>query len=251
MNPVIWSLLTLFSTSAGGLCALWLRHRMHLVLGFTAGVLLGVVAFDLVPESLAQAEQLGHSGQVPMAALAIGFLLFHTLQRLARGHRHDGGHERHAHPQGRPVPSTTTGLWATSALIVHSFFDGVGIGIAFQAAPALGATVATAVIAHDFCDGLNTVGLMLKHRHTTARALAMLALDALAPLLGVAAASVVSLPPGLMAPLLGGLAGFLLCIVATHLVPEATRAKHAAATAPLGLALLGASLAYFVARAAG
>jgi ZIP family zinc transporter len=250
MNPVIWSLLTLFSTSAGGLCALWLRQRMHLVLGFTAGVLLGVVAFDLVPESLAQAEQLGHSIQVPMAALAIGFLLFHTLQRVAHGQRK--GRDHHVvHAHGKPGPGATIGLWATGALIVHSFFDGVGIGVAFQASPALGATVAAAIIAHDFCDGINTVGLMLEHRHTTARALAMLTLDALAPLLGVASTRVVNLPPGAMASLLGGLAGFLLCIVATHLVPRATRTKRAAAAAPFGLALLGASLAYFVARAAG
>jgi hypothetical protein len=40
------------------------------------------------------------------------------------------------------------------------------------------------VLAHDFCDGVNVVSLMLAHRHNTARALAMLVLDAAARLIG-------------------------------------------------------------------
>jgi zinc transporter ZupT len=252
MSAVIWSLLTLCSTSAGGLCALWLRNRLHLVLGFTAGMLLGVVAFDLVPESLEQSRRLGHDGHAPLVALAIGFLLFHTLQRLAharhpRHHHHGAGADAAAHGSKADV-----GLWSAAALVVHSFFDGVGIGIAFQASPALGITVAAAVIAHDFCDGLNTVSLMLLHRHGTARALGMLVLDALAPLLGVAATCAVSLPPAVLAPLLGGLAGFLLCIGASHVVPKvAPRSARAGAAGPIGLAMLGASLAYWMVRAAG
>jgi ZIP family zinc transporter len=41
------------STAAGGLFALKFRHRLHLILGFTAGVLLGVVSFDILPELFA------------------------------------------------------------------------------------------------------------------------------------------------------------------------------------------------------
>ena len=45
--------------------------------------------------------------------------------------------------------------------LVFVIMDGVGIGLAFQVSNAVGIVVAVAVIAHDFCDGLNTVGLML------------------------------------------------------------------------------------------
>ena len=44
------------------------------------------------------------------------------------------------------------------ALIGHSLADGVAIGLAFQAGNHVGVAVAVAVIAHDFSDGLNTVG---------------------------------------------------------------------------------------------
>jgi len=56
VNAVLLSLVTLFSTSAGGYCAFRLRDRLHWVLALTAGVLLGVVVFDLLPESLALAR---------------------------------------------------------------------------------------------------------------------------------------------------------------------------------------------------
>ena len=38
------------STALGGFVALRSRDRLHLVLGFAAGVMLGLVAFDLLPE---------------------------------------------------------------------------------------------------------------------------------------------------------------------------------------------------------
>ena len=42
--------LTALSTFAGGALALKARDRLHLVLGLSAGLLLGLVAFDLLPE---------------------------------------------------------------------------------------------------------------------------------------------------------------------------------------------------------
>ena len=41
MSAVLLALTTFFSTTAGGLFALKFRDRLHLILGFTAGVLLG------------------------------------------------------------------------------------------------------------------------------------------------------------------------------------------------------------------
>ena len=47
---LLLAICTVFSTAAGGLVALRARDRMHLVLGASAGILLGLVAFDLIPE---------------------------------------------------------------------------------------------------------------------------------------------------------------------------------------------------------
>src|SRR5659263_378503 len=71
---VVFALSTCVSTLVGGLVALRNRDRMHLILGFTAGVLLGLVAFDLLPEVFALSES--HTAGVPtvMLTFAGGFL---------------------------------------------------------------------------------------------------------------------------------------------------------------------------------
>ena len=245
MNPLWLSLATLLSTTAGGLCALRLRERLHLVLGFTAGVLLGVVAFDLLPESLEQSRRLNGDGQATVVALVAGFLLLHGLKKFVlprHTHRaHDSLHDRRA-----------AGVLQSLVLVGHSVMDGVGIGLAFQVSPAVGVTVAIAVIAHDFCDGLNTVSLMLLHRHSARGALRMLALDAVAPVLGAASTLAFSVPPGVLVPYLGLFAGFLLYIGAADILPQAhSHAGPAAATSLVGLTVLGLAFAYGLMRAAG
>ena len=60
--------LTVVSTAIGGLLALKSKDRFHLVLGLSAGLLLGLVGFDLLPEVF------GHStttAGVPTVSIAI------------------------------------------------------------------------------------------------------------------------------------------------------------------------------------
>lgn len=245
MNPLWLSLATVLSTAAGGLCALRLRARLHLLLGFTAGVLLGVVVFDLLPESVEQSRRLGGDGQVALLAVVAGFVLFHGFKRLLL--------MRHAGEKGRAMhPQRAVGLLSPLALVGHSVMDGVGIGLAFQVSPTVGITVAIAVIAHDFCDGLNTVSLMLLHHHSTRSALRMLALDAVAPVAGAASTLAFSMPPALLAPYLGFFAGFLLYIGALDILPQAwSRAGPAAAMNLAGLMGMGVLAMYAVVRWAG
>jgi ZIP family zinc transporter len=246
MNAVQLSLVTFASTSVGGLCALRFRDRLHLVLGLTAGVLLGVVAFDLLPEIFDLSHRLGDGDcKAAMVALAVGFLLFHAVEKFVLVHHvHEADYAPHHHPG--------VGVLSAMALIGHSFMDGVGLGLAFQVSPAVGLTVAIAVIAHDFCDGLNTVSLMLMHRNTTARALGMLVLDAFAPVLGALSTFAFSVPPETLLLYLGFFAGFLLYIGASDILPQAhSRASPAASMSLIGLTVLGASFIYVVMRVAG
>jgi len=246
MNPLWLSLATLLATAAGGLCALRLRARLHMLLGFTAGVLFGVVAFDLWPESLEQSRRLSGDGQIALMALVAGFVLFHGLRRCLLG-RHAHADDGAAHDRQRAL-----GTMSTLALVGHSVMDGVGIGLGFQVSPAVGITVAIAVIAHDFCDGLNTVSLMLLHRHTTRKALRMLALDALAPVLGAASTLAFSVPQALLAPYLGFFAGFLLYIGISDILPQAySRAGPTAALNLAGITGLGVLTIYGVLHWAG
>ena len=242
MSALLISLTTFLSTSAGGLFALKYRDRLHLILGFTAGVLLGVVSFDILPEIFELAEEHALDATRSMVALVVGFLLFHGVEKLVLIHHvHEESYAHHHHPQ--------VGLLSALALIGHSFMDGVGIGLGFQVSEAVGILVAVAVIAHDFADGLNTVSLMLMHKNTTRRALAMLLLDALAPVAGVFATLFFQVPPDGLALYLGFFAGFLLYIGAADILPQAHSERSSALT--IAMTCLGAAFIFAVTRVVG
>jgi len=242
MTAIPASLLACISTTIGGLFALRFRDRLHLVLGFTAGVLLGTVSFDILPEVFERAHQQGMDARLPMIALVAGFLLFHGLEKfLLVHHIHEADYAAHHHPH--------VGLASAFALVGHSFLDGVGIGLAFQVSVPVGVSVALAVITHDFCDGLNTVSLMLVHRNSTRRSLVMLALDAIAPVGGALAATLIRPDPAGLALYLGFFGGFLLYIGVSDVLPEAhSNARLATSLVLIGLTTCGAAVMYLTIR---
>jgi ZIP family zinc transporter len=144
----------------------------------------------------------------------------------------------HHHPQ--------VGLASALALSGHSFLDGVGIGLGFQASPTVGIAVAIAVIAHDFSDGLNTVTLMLANKNTSKKSIMLLLLDAIMPVLGALATLAFSLSPAGLALYLGFFAGFLLYIGTSEILPEA-HASHSSYVT-IALTILGAAFMFAVTR---
>ncbi|TPG32665.1 ZIP family metal transporter [Mycolicibacterium hodleri] len=231
---------TFGSTMLGGLFALRHQDGLHRILGFTAGVLLGVVAFDLLPEIHRLTTATGVDVTTPMIALTAGFLLFHIAEKLTLIHAaHEGEYNsEHRHPK----LGVTSGL----ALSAHSFFDGVGIGLAFQICTSVGLAVAVAVIAHDFADGLNTVTLMLVNGNTTARSWKLLLLDATTPLLGAASTLLFTVADRDLLLYLGFFTGFLIYVGASDILPEA-HANHPSGRTLL-LTVAGTVLIFLVTR---
>ncbi|MGA7179221.1 MAG: ZIP family metal transporter [Thiobacillaceae bacterium] len=242
MSAIVLSVATFFSTLVGGLFALKFRDRLHYILSFTAGVLLAVVSFDILPEIFSLAGKEGIDPTGAMIALVVGFLLFHSLEKFVLVHHaHEDDYAEHHHPQ--------VGAMSALALIGHSFMDGVGIGLAFQVSPAVGIIVAIAVVSHDFCDGLNTVSLMLVHRNTTLKSVVMLLLDAIAPVLGAASTLFFQVSAEFLMLYLGFFAGFLLYIGASDILPEAHSQRRSSITGRLiALTFLGAIFIFFVVR---
>lgn len=216
MEAILFSAATFISTVFGGLFAVRHKNRLHLVMGFTAGVLIGVVSFDIFPEIINQIKDYDFDPIGAMIALVVGFMLFHIVEKvIVIHHAHEEDYADHKHPQ--------VGIFSALALAGHSFMDGVGIGLGFQVSPAVGLVVAIAVIAHDFTDGMNTVILMLTNKNTESRAKWFLLLDATAPVIGVISTLFFHLPASFLVLYLGFFAGFLLYIGASDILPEAHR----------------------------
>lgn len=239
MVPVLLAISTFVSTMLGGVTAIKNKDRLYRILGYTAGVLLGVVAFDILPEIFELVHTHNFDPTIPMITLVGAFLLFHILEKsILIHHAHDSEYGEHRHPQ--------IGLLSALALSGHSFLDGVGIGLGFQVNTTVGIAVAIAVIGHDFADGLNTVSLMLNNKNSVRKSLVLLALDALAPVLGVLSTLFFHLPPLGLVLYLGFFAGFLLYIGASDILPEA-HSKHPSRIT-MALTVFGAVFIFIVTR---
>jgi zinc transporter ZupT len=200
----------MLATFFGGLFALKFHDKLHLILGFSAGAVIGVAFFDLMPEALDLASKHYAISTVTTIMLG-GFLLFMLLSRVILLHPHsDEEGEDHGYQ----------GWLGAGSLSLHSFLDGIGIGLAFHVSTAVGAIVAAAVLAHDFSDGINTVGLILKNQGQRGQAFRWLAIDATAPFLGILATRWFSIPDAQLGLLLSLFCGFFLYIGASDLLPE-------------------------------
>ncbi len=72
---------TALATFAGGTLAIKSKDRLHLVLGLSAGLLLGLVAFDLLPEVFEMGtKEILHAPATSVALIA-GFLLLHFYEQ--------------------------------------------------------------------------------------------------------------------------------------------------------------------------
>jgi len=218
MTVIAISIATFLSTLFGGLFAVKFRNKLHLIMGFTAGVLLGVVMFEIFPEIINLIRVQNFNVTEAMVALVVGFLVFHILEKFVLiHHSHEEDYPEHKHPH--------VGVLSAVALAAHSFMDGVGIGLGFQINPAIGLLVAIAVISHDFTDGMNTVSLMLNNNNTTRNAKIFLLLDAATPVLGAISTLFFRISPHVLVLYLAFFAGFLLYIGASDILPEA-HSKH-------------------------
>lgn len=202
----VFGIATFLLTLAGGLFALRFQDKLHLILGFSAGAVLGVSLLDLLPEAI----ELGLPHYVISdiaLVIVIGFVAFMVLDRLLVLHAHDHeGESMSAH--------------GAAALSLHSFLDGFGIGLGFKVSAPVGVLVAVAVLVHDFSDGINTVNFIKKNRGADRRALRWLLTDATAPMVGIIAAYFVMMSSAQLGILLALFSGFFLYIGASDLLPE-------------------------------
>ncbi|MEV7602062.1 ZIP family metal transporter [Kitasatospora sp. NPDC089797] len=226
MTAVLVAAGAFLMTLIGGFVAQRTGDRRHLVLGFAAGLMLGVVVFDLLPEALHQAPAEVHGVPQALLMFAAGFLAIHVIERavaIHRGHEGEYAEHTHGHHHGHSHRSDRqgVGLTAALALVGHSVMDGFAIGAAFQAGTTVGTVVAIAVVAHDFADGFNTYTITRLYGNNRRRALTLLAADALAPVSGAAITLAFTIPEHLLGLYLGFFAGFLLYLATSDILPEA------------------------------
>ncbi len=187
---------------------------MHLMLGFSAGILGGLATLDILPESFAQAELRNLHPQVVPLGIATGFFVLLLVERhLMRG-------AEHAHfENGRPIQPF--GTLAVSALTIHGTIDGFVIPLGFELGGTVGTVIVLAVAVHQIPDSFAALSVGLASGASRRTATAYVLATALDTPLGIAlgvlflGAGQWWLPVGL-----GFSAGTFLFVSAADLIPE-------------------------------
>jgi zinc transporter ZupT len=237
LNALILTSMAALSTSIGGYCAVLLQRRIHLLMAFGAGVLIGAACLDLLPSALSAAAIRGWSGVYVFAIAALGAGLILCIGQTA---------DRYSlHGRDR-----TAGRVSASLLVIHSTLDGTAIFAATTISLQMGLIVGLGVVAHDICDGLNTILLSTGGRKPEWEDYGFLALDALAPVAGgLIAAHLFSVSPALVMVFLSLAAGSFLFTAIFGLFPDAWQNGRRATIPWVGLA--GFLLVWCLTRALG
>ena len=229
---LVFASATFFSTMGGGIAAIRWPARLELLMAVAGGVVLGAAVFDLIPEAVEHATESGVATWLPYAMAVVGYFTFRVLEHRLHQKDHSHGPER-------------MGVAGAAGFTVHSFFDGLAIGLGFHLSDGVGVIVALAVIGHDFSDGLNTVSYLIAHGHDRARQWRWLVACALAPLFGAVVGGLVPVPDEVFPVALGFFSGVFVYAASANLLPRALKASRAAA---IPLAVLGAAVMFGVSR---
>ncbi|MGA2668701.1 MAG: ZIP family metal transporter [Ignavibacteria bacterium] len=236
---ILFPILTSISTFTGGLFTINFKNKLHLIMGFAGGVILGVVCFDVLPAIIELINKNSFSSTYAMIALISGFLIFHIYEKVFAAHySHEINYVEHKHPQ--------VGVLSALALIIYSLIDGISIGLGFKVSQSIGIFVSLAIISYDFTDGINIVTLMLLNNNTVKKSRIFLFFDALAPIVGFLVTTFLDIPNYYIFLYLSFFAGFLIYISASDILPQAHKNKDSLKI--IGLTVFGIIFIFLITR---
>jgi zinc transporter, ZIP family len=223
------------ASPVGGLIALWTKPStlfMAGALGFAGGVLLGTIAFEMLPKALELGSlALAIGGFVAGFAAIYAFDLFIHRGLLvgekAEQHRQLKGHSRRARIRDSEVVVLAGG---TSA---EELIEGLSIGIASAIEPGLGLIIALAIVIDNVSEALS-IGEIIRNekkargRNQMARILGWTGLIGVSVLLSSLAGwfFLRDMPQPVLGFLFGVGAGGMFYLTVTDLVPGAEERQY-------------------------
>lgn len=232
MINIILTLIAALGALLGGYVAIKSRSKIHYAMAITSGLILGLVAFDLLPEIFEGVEHSGIEVAWPMILFVLGFIAFHVIESFVVVHESE-------EDTYKPHKHLNLGTTRALALAGHSFIDGLSISLAFQINTETGMAVALAVIGHRFADGFDTTSFMIFHKNPMKQIKTMLIAVASMPILGGVVGMIIEIPDSALTLYLSFFAGVLMYVAASNILPQA----HAKSNSKLSIVLVIAGAA--------
>ena len=228
-----WAAVTFFTPVVLALVPLTRRRIsdrvLHGMLGFSAGLLLAIALFDILPEAHEISLAAGLDVRLPALAAAIGFVALLVAHRVfvSRGvHFHE--------EEGRRIQPF--GTLALGALTVHGLVDGIVIPLAFTASAEAGLVIGLAILLHQVPDSFAALTLALSSGRRGKKAALFVLATAVDTPIGIALGLLFVNAGAWLVPLgLGFSAGTFLYVSAADLIPEL---QHRAQSASVALSIV-------------
>ncbi len=208
------ALLSALATGLGALSFVGARSASRSRVGLSSAAAGGFMAAAtvLLGWEAAHADGLGAAAGVALGVLAVGaFLRF-----LSRHGELHVGHLRGA--------DASRAITIVAVMTVHSFAEGVGVGVAYADGATLGLVIALAIAVHNIPEGVAISAVLVPRGASVGAAAGWSILSSLPqPLMAVPAFLFVESFGPLLAPGLGFAAGAMAWMVVRELIPDARR----------------------------
>ena len=188
------------------------KRLLILMVGFSAGSMIGAALFHLIPESLEKS-----STDSVFMFVAFGFVFFFIMERYF--------YWRHCH-----TVECSVHVFKYLNLLgdgIHNFIDGMVIAVAFVTSFELGVITTVVILAHEIPQELGDYGVLIYGGFSKSKALLYNFLIALTAVVGAVSGYLLSgLVNNISAFLLPFTSGGFIYIAATDLVPELHKEKN-------------------------
>jgi zinc transporter, ZIP family len=225
------ALLTALATGLGAL-PLLLGRRID---GRGVGLATAVAAGFMVGASVGLFwEGVSSSVARTLAGVALGAALIFVIRRQLGSHRH-------VHFGALRGAAALSALMIVGVMTLHSFTEGIGVGVSFGEGAAFGALIATAIAVHNIPEGLAISLVLVPRGVSVTRAAAWSVFSSLPqPLMAVPAYLLVEWFEPVLPVGLGFAGGAMVWMVGAQLLPDALRTS---APMPVAVATSAATAA--------
>jgi zinc transporter, ZIP family len=225
---------TALATGLGALPFLLARHPRRSWLGLANGLAAGF----MVGASIGLLWEGWSPGAERALAGVVAGVVFIALTRKLLGRK------RELHLGAFSGADATKMLLIVGVMTVHSFTEGVGIGVSFGGGETLGLVIALAIAVHNVPEGLAISLVLVPRGVRVARAAGWSIFSSLPqPLMALPAFVFVETFEPFLPVGLGFAAGAMLLMVAVELIPEAVGEASARSVAAVGAASAAAMVA--------
>jgi zinc and cadmium transporter len=186
------------------------KKIIQYLVAFAAGVILTTVFFDLLPEAMEHASELGENSNIFMPVF-VGIMFSFFIERFFLWfHHHESTHGMH--------PSLYLIIIGDA---IHNFIDGIVIATTFMTNPQLGIITTVAIAAHEIPQEIADFSILIHSGLSKTKALLVNLLSAVTAVLGgVLSFYFLSKVEGSLPFLLSLSSGIFIYIAGSDLIPH-------------------------------